>query len=54
VPAVGTKTEIRVAHDIVVVADEELLISALTNLVQNAVRFTQPGGTVTVRARQKQ
>jgi signal transduction histidine kinase len=42
--------EIDVAATLVVVADKDLLASALTNLVQNALKFTRPGGTVTVRA----
>ena len=32
-------------------ADEGLLISALGNLIQNAFKFTHPGGTITVRGR---
>ena len=32
-------------------ADEDLLTSALSNLVQNAVKYSHAGATVTVRAR---
>ena len=34
------------------VTDKNLLSTILRNLVNNALKFTQPGGTVTVRARQ--
>jgi signal transduction histidine kinase len=53
VPAVrNLTTEIEVPPQVVVVADKQMLISAVTNLVQNAVKFTRPGGKVTVRARE--
>jgi hypothetical protein len=32
-------------------ADRQLIISALSNLAHNALKFTRPGGTVTVYAR---
>ena len=38
------------AESIVTHADPRLLGSALSNLVRNALKFTQPGSTVTVRA----
>jgi hypothetical protein len=46
----GITIAIDVAPSLGVVADKQLLVSALTNLVQNALKFTRPGGTVTVRA----
>jgi signal transduction histidine kinase len=33
-------------------ADERLLMSAVTNLVQNALKFTKAGGTIWIRGRQ--
>jgi signal transduction histidine kinase len=38
-------------HDVVVNADRQLLASAVSNLLQNAFKFTRPGGTVTVATR---
>jgi signal transduction histidine kinase len=40
-------------EDLVVSADERLLRSALSNLVQNAVKFSKPGGLVEVRSRRE-
>lgn len=40
-----------VAENLACEADRRLLFSALTNLVRNAVKFSAPGGTVTVRIR---
>ncbi len=37
--------------DLEVVVDRQLLVSALANLVQNALKFTKPEGTVRVRTR---
>ncbi len=34
-----------------VLADRHLLISALSNLIQNAIKFSRPAGTIQVRAR---
>lgn len=39
------------ASDLEVVADRQLIVSALANLVQNGLKFSRMGGTVTVRAR---
>ena len=38
-------------ENLVVHGDERLLSSAISNLVQNALKFTHPDGLVTVRAR---
>ncbi len=37
--------------DLILVADRQLVISALANLVQNGIKFTNPGGVVQIRAR---
>jgi signal transduction histidine kinase len=37
-------------HELVIVADPRLLRSAVSNLVTNALKFSPPGSTVTVRA----
>jgi signal transduction histidine kinase len=47
----GLSIDLDVAPELRVVADEQLLISAVTNLMQNAVKFTPAGGIVGVRAR---
>jgi len=38
-------------HDIPVAADEQRLSQVLDNLVNNAIKFSQPGGTITLRLR---
>ena len=35
--------------DVVVVADYQILVSVVANIVQNAVKFCRQGGTVTIR-----
>lgn len=44
-------TTAHVSPDVVVRADRQLLASALSNLVLNAIKFTRTNGHVTVRAR---
>lgn len=49
----GLKLSVRVDPRLVVNADRLYLVSALANLVQNAVKFTKPGGSVWVRGLEK-
>jgi len=49
-PTHGITIRIDVAPTLTVVAEKQLLVSALTNLVQNALKFSRPSGIVTVRA----
>ena len=49
---VGTATfDLQLDDDVVVAADRRLLVSAIGNLVQNAVKYTRRGTTVTIRVR---
>jgi len=41
--------EIRIDPDLVVNADSQLFLSALSNLIQNALKFTRVGGRIQVR-----
>ncbi|MEO5676606.1 MAG: HAMP domain-containing sensor histidine kinase [Usitatibacter sp.] len=43
-------TVVTVAPDLVVSADKPMLYSAVSNLLQNAFKFTRPGGHVSLRA----
>jgi len=43
-----------IGRDLKVIADRQLLLSALSNLVQNAVKFTKVKGTVWLRAKESQ
>jgi two-component system sensor histidine kinase SenX3 len=48
----GIAIELRdVAPDLVVAGERRQLVSAVTNLVDNAVKYSEPGSTVDVRAR---
>jgi two-component system phosphate regulon sensor histidine kinase PhoR len=47
----GVALRVEAPDDLTVRADRERIGRALTNLVHNAVRFTPPGGVVTLRAR---
>lgn len=49
----GLALTVRVDPRLVVNADGPLLVSALSNLVQNAIKFTKPGGSVRVRGFEK-
>lgn len=49
----GLTLSVRVDPRLVVRADGALLVSALANLVQNAIKFTKAGGTVWVRGFEK-
>ncbi len=42
------------ASELTVVADPHLLAAVLRNLVSNSLKFTPPGGTVTLRAQRKE
>jgi hypothetical protein len=48
----SVRFSIEVAPNLEVLADHHLLVSALGNLVQNAIKFTKPGSTVGIRARE--
>ena len=39
-----------VDHNVIVEADRQILAAAVTNLVQNALKFTRPGTTISLRA----
>ena len=47
----GVRIEVEVDSSSAAIADQTLLTSAFTNLLQNAVKFTAAGGTVTLRGR---
>jgi len=51
--AKGLTLFVKVEPRLAVFADGPYLESALSNLVQNAIKFTKPGGTVAVRAFEK-
>ncbi|HUS29755.1 MAG TPA: HAMP domain-containing sensor histidine kinase [Kofleriaceae bacterium] len=51
VPASDVRLEVDIDGDATIDADRTLVMSAISNLVQNAVKFTHARGTVTVRAR---
>ena len=46
----GLALSVRVDHQIQVDVDRNYLVSAVSNLVQNAIKFTKPGGSVWVRS----
>jgi len=48
--AKGLRLDVRVDPRISVEADRNYLVSALSNLVQNAIKYSKSGGTVTVRS----
>ncbi len=50
-PGAVASLEVDAAPELTVMADEQLLISALTNLIQNAIKFTRRDGRVRIRAR---
>lgn len=46
----GVGLHVDIAPDLTVQADRHLMVSAISNLVQNALKFTPPGGAVFLRA----
>ncbi|MBI5241911.1 MAG: HAMP domain-containing histidine kinase [Elusimicrobia bacterium] len=48
----GISLLVQVASEVGLEADPQHLVSALSNLVQNAIKFTKPGTTVCLRARE--
>ena len=53
VPERGVKLRVDVDPKLELDADERLLISAATNLVQNAFKFSKPEGQIVLRARKE-
>jgi signal transduction histidine kinase len=47
--AKNQKLEIRIEPTLVIEADPYLLYSALSNIIQNAIKYTHPGGVIQVR-----
>jgi hypothetical protein len=50
-PTRGIQVETEVASGLVVVADQRLLASTVGNLLQNALKFTRPGGRIRLMAK---
>jgi signal transduction histidine kinase len=50
----GLSLRMQGSSDLYVLVDRHLLISALSNLIQNALKFSKPSGTIQVRARAEQ
>jgi len=48
----GMTLEVEVGSELKVLADSHYLISALSNLVQNAIKYSKKGGTIRVRSRE--
>jgi signal transduction histidine kinase len=49
----GLSLDVEVGPDLTVVADIHYLISAVSNLVQNAIKYSKKGGTIRVRGREE-
>lgn len=49
--AAGVALQVEVSGDVVVEADEDRVVQALGALVDNALRYTPPGGTIRLRGR---
>lgn len=47
----GQTIEIQIEPSLVVQADQQAFYSALSNIIQNALKFTPPGGRIQVRGR---
>lgn len=45
------RLEIEIGPTLQIEADQYLLFSAVSNLVQNAIKYTRPGGTIRIRGR---
>lgn len=50
VPERGVRVSLEADAALTANADERLLVSAVSNILQNALKFTRPGGTIAVRA----
>jgi signal transduction histidine kinase len=49
--AKSIEVRVEVAPELEILTDPHLIISALSNLVQNAIKFTKPGGIVWIRSK---
>lgn len=45
----GISIELKIDHNEVIFADQNMLNSVLMNLIQNAIKFTNNGGTITIQ-----
>jgi signal transduction histidine kinase len=53
-PERGIRIQLNVPENSTVIADARLLTSALTNIIQNAIKFTRDNGIVSVRAQENE
>lgn len=48
----GLTIKVEVAPQLQITVDRNYLVSALSNLVQNAIKYSRPGGTIRIRSRE--